>query len=93
MFADYTRSFGNVSIQAGIRYEHVGFDYYEKGKHIDVQSRKFDNIFPSLNINFPIGKTQVQLSYAGDITRPLMTTCGIVLIMPTAILIRQETLS
>ena len=70
MFADYTRSFGNVSIQAGIRYEHVGFDYYEKGKHIDVQSRKFDNIFPSLNINFPIGKTQVQLSYAGDITRP-----------------------
>lgn len=70
MFVDYTRSFGDVSIQAGIRYEHVGFDYYEKGKHIDVQSRKFDNIFPSLNINFPIGKTQVQLSYAGDIARP-----------------------
>lgn len=70
MFVDYTRSFGDVSIQAGVRYEHVGFDYYEKGKHIDVQSRKFDNIFPSLNINFPIGKTQVQLSYAGDIARP-----------------------
>lgn len=70
MFVDYTRSFGDVSIQAGVRYEHVGFNYYEKGKHIDVQSRKFDNIFPSLNINFPIGKTQVQLSYAGDIARP-----------------------
>lgn len=70
MFVDYTRSFGDVSVQAGVRYEHVGFDYYEKGKHIDVQSRKFDNVFPSLNINFPIGKAQVQLSYAGDISRP-----------------------
>lgn len=69
-FVDYSRSFGDVNVQAGVRYEHVGFDYYEKGKHIDVQSRKFDNVFPSLNINFPIGKTQVQLSYAGDITRP-----------------------
>lgn len=70
VFVDYSCSFGDVSVQAGVRYEHVGFDYYEKGKHIDLQSRKFDNLFPSLNINFPIGKAQVQFSYAGDITRP-----------------------
>lgn len=69
-FADYARSFGDVSVQAGVRYEHVAFDYYEQDKRIDVQSRKFDNVFPSLNINFPIGKVQMQLSYAGDITRP-----------------------
>lgn len=70
VFVDYARSFGKVNVQAGVRYEHVGFDYYEKDKRIDVQSRTFDNVFPSLNINFPIGKTQVQLSYAGDISRP-----------------------
>lgn len=70
VFVDYSREFGNVSVQAGVRYEHVGFDYYEKGKHIDAQSRKFDNVFPSVNINFPIGKAQVQFSYAGDISRP-----------------------
>ncbi|WP_308755528.1 TonB-dependent receptor family protein [uncultured Bacteroides sp.] len=69
-FADYARSFGSVSVQAGVRYEHVAFDYYEQDKRIDVQSRKFDNVFPSLNINFPVGKVQIQFSYAGDITRP-----------------------
>lgn len=69
-FADYALSFGEVSVQAGVRYEHVAFDYYEQDKRIDVQSRKFDNVFPSLNINFPVGKVQMQLSYAGDITRP-----------------------
>lgn len=69
-FMDYSRSFGKVDMQAGVRYENVNFDYYEQGKHIDEQSREFNNIFPSVNINFPIGKTQVQLSYSSGITRP-----------------------
>ncbi len=69
-FMDYSRSFGKVDMQAGVRYENVNFDYYEQGKHMDEQSREFNNIFPSVNINFPIGKTQVQLSYSSGITRP-----------------------
>ena len=69
-FIDYTHSFGNVDMQAGIRYENVRFNYYEQGKYVDEQSRTFNNVFPSLNINFPIGKTQVQLSYSSGITRP-----------------------
>lgn len=69
-FVDYSHSFGKVDIQAGIRYENVKFDYYELGKHIDEQSRTFNNVFPSLNINFPLGKTQIQLSYSSGITRP-----------------------
>lgn len=67
---DYSRSFSKVDMQAGVRYENVNFDYYEQGKHMDEQSREFNNIFPSVNINFPIGKTQVQLSYSSGITRP-----------------------
>ena len=67
---DYSHSFGKVDVQAGVRYENVKFDYYEQGKHIDKQSRTFNNVFPSVNINFPIGKTQIQLSYSGGITRP-----------------------
>lgn len=69
-FMDYSHSFGKVDVQAGVRYENVKFDYYEQGKHIDEQSRTFNNVFPSVNINFPIGKTQIQLSYSGGITRP-----------------------
>ncbi len=58
-FAEYARTFGRVSMSAGLRYEHVSFDYYEEDRHIDAQSRKYDNLFPSLNVNFPIGKAQV----------------------------------
>lgn len=69
-FTDYTRSFGKVNMQIGIRYEHVKFDYYENDKLINIQSRRFNNVFPSLNVTFPIRKAQIQLGYTEDIARP-----------------------
>ena len=69
-FVEYSRSFGKVSAQAGLRYEHVDFDYYERDVHMDEQSRTYDNLFPSLNVNIPVGKVQMQLTYAGKVTRP-----------------------
>ena len=69
-FIDYSRSFGKIDVQAGVRYENVNFNYYEQGQRMDEQSRDFNNVFPSVNINFPIGKTQFQLSYSSGITRP-----------------------
>lgn len=46
-FAEYSRSWGKVNLQAGVRYEHVDFDYYEQDKHMDEQNRTYDNLFPS----------------------------------------------
>ena len=69
-FLEYTRSFGKLSVQAGVRYEHVGFDYYDRGKHIDEQSKTYDDVFPSLALSLPIGKVQTQLVYGTDISRP-----------------------
>ena len=69
-FIDYSRLFGKIDVQAGVRYENVNFNYYEQGQRMDEQSRDFNNVFPSVNINFPIGKTQFQLSYSSGITRP-----------------------
>lgn len=69
-FAEYARRFGKVNLQAGIRYERVDFDYYEYGKKIDEQSKSYNNVFPSLSLSFPIGKINMQLGYAADITRP-----------------------
>ena len=69
-FVEYSRSFGKVNAQAGVRYEHVDFDYFEQDKHMDEQSRTYDNLFPSLNVNFPLGQVQMQLTYAGKVTRP-----------------------
>ena len=69
-FAMYARSFGQLQAQAGVRYEHLNSDYYEFGKRMDEQSRKYDNVFPSISLSYPIGKTQLMISYSGNIERP-----------------------
>lgn len=70
VFAEYARRFGKVQAQAGIRYEHITSDYYEYGKRMDEQSRKYDHLFPSLALSFPLGKVQMQLAYRASIKRP-----------------------
>lgn len=69
-FFEFSRTFGKVNILAGLRYEHVNFDYYEDDKYIGEQSRSYNNVFPSASISFPLSKVQVQLSYARDVARP-----------------------
>ena len=70
VFAEYARRFGKAQAQAGIRYEHITSDYYEYGKKVDEQSRKYDHLFPSLALSFPLGKVQMQLAYRAGISRP-----------------------
>ena len=69
-FVEYAKSFGHLQMQAGLRYEHVGFDYYDAGKFMSEQSKDYDNLFPSVTFSFPIKDVQVQLGYASDIERP-----------------------
>ena len=69
-FLEYSRSFGNLQAQAGVRYEHITSDYYEGGIRMDEQSRKYDNVFPTLGLSLPVGKVQLALSYSGSIARP-----------------------
>ena len=69
-FVDYARQFGKLGVQLGVRYEYVDFNYYEQGKLAQEQSRNYSNVFPSLSMTFPIGNTQMQLTYAHDIDRP-----------------------
>lgn len=62
-FLEYTRkfSFGNTSI--GVRFEHLDFDYYENGRRIDGQSRRFNHIYPSVAWSHRFGEFQVQSAY------------------------------
>ena len=69
-FIEYGRQIGKVSIQAGLRYEHVSFDYYKDNVHRSDLSRSYSNLFPSLGMAFPLGKAQMMLSYAKDVQRP-----------------------
>lgn len=69
-FLTYSRDFGNVSMEAGLRYEYIDFNYYEYGKYVPEQSKSYGNWFPSISLSMPVGKVQMQLSYAADINRP-----------------------
>lgn len=70
VFCDYTRKFGHLRVLAGIRYENTDFNYYEEGKRIPEQSKRYGNLLPSLSLSLPVGKTQMQLSYGATIKRP-----------------------
>ena len=69
-FLEYSRAFGPVQAQAGVRYEHITSDYYEGGVYMDDQSRTYDNVFPTLALSVPVGKAQLSLNYSGSIYRP-----------------------
>lgn len=69
-FVEYAKTFNKLQVQAGLRYEHVGFDYYNAGMFVAEQSKDYSNLFPSITFSFPIKDVQVQLGYASDINRP-----------------------
>lgn len=70
VFAEYAFSVGKVQMVAGLRYEHVVSDYFDKGVRIDGQSRTYDNVLPNVALSFPIKSTQWSLSYTAKTRRP-----------------------
>lgn len=69
-FVEIAQQFGRFSVGAGVRYEHVKFDYYELGLHRENQSKTYNNIFPSLNVATKIGAVRMGLNYTGKTVRP-----------------------
>lgn len=69
-FVEYAKSFNKLQVQAGFRYEHVFFDYYNAGKLVAEQSKDYSHLFPSVSFSFPIKEVKVQLGYSSDINRP-----------------------
>ena len=69
-FVEFGRQFGRFNVGVGLRYEHVRFDYYEMGVRRDGQSKRYDNLFPSLNVSTQIGKVRMGLNYSGKTVRP-----------------------
>ncbi len=69
-FVQYNHSLPFGQATAGVRYEHVDFDYYESGEYIPGQSRTYDNVFPNVSLSGQVGKVQFQLGYAAKTQRP-----------------------
>lgn len=69
-YVQYIHTLLGGQLTAGLRYEKVSFDYYQNGKHNDVESRTYNNLFPTLGYTRQIGKTTLMLSYDVETTRP-----------------------
>lgn len=69
-FCDYNRHIGKLSVLLGLRYERNNYNYYNHGEYVPSQSKYFNNVFPSLSVSYPIGQSQMQITYASDIKRP-----------------------
>ena len=69
-FAEYQLTFGNLSANAGLRYEHVVSDYYEQGAWQKGPSRRYSDWFPSLSLAWHKGKWGLQGSYVYKTERP-----------------------
>lgn len=72
-FMELRQSFGNFNFGAGIRYEHVGFEYLENGQKNEDQSRTYNNLFPSLSLSTMVKNVQLSLSYTHKNQRPSYT--------------------
>lgn len=64
----YPFSFGSVS--AGLRYEHMAFNYYQDNAYQTDRSRKYDNVYPNISFDAHAGDFQFMLSYAVKTQRP-----------------------
>ena len=69
-YAEYARRLPFGQLRAGLRYEHVTFDYYDNGRLVEAQSRSYGNLYPSLSFGTQLGKVLVQVAYSVKTTRP-----------------------
>jgi hypothetical protein len=70
VFAEYSKTLGKVDFTAGLRYEHINYEYMTDGNKNADQSRTYDNLFPSLSIGTNLGNVNLSLSFANKTKRP-----------------------
>ena len=69
-YAEYIYPFRFGSLTAGVRYEHIGFRYYENEVFKKDQSRTYDNLYPNASFSAVAGPFQFLLNYSAKTTRP-----------------------
>lgn len=69
-FVAYQVTLGNLSLDAGLRYEHTSFDYYENDRKQSDQCRTYNNVYPNLLLSLPYKNSHHLLSYTMKTMRP-----------------------
>lgn len=69
-FVEYSKPFKWGQLSAGLRYEHVDFDYFSAGMFSPEQSRVYHRFFPNVSLSTKWKQTQWMLSYNTKTRRP-----------------------
>lgn len=69
-FVELMQQFGKFNIGAGLRFEHVNYNYFEHTHSKNNLSRNYNNVFPTFNAATSLGKAQMSLSYSCRVERP-----------------------
>lgn len=69
-FVAYAGSFNALSLDLGLRFEDVSFDYYENDLKKEEQSRTYVNLFPSVDLSYSLNGFRSSVSYSRSISRP-----------------------
>lgn len=69
-FLSYEFSVNSFHVQAGARYEHAAFDYYHNQIKQNEKCHIYNNVYPSVDLSFPVNKMQMSLSYTAKTQRP-----------------------
>ncbi|MCH3995525.1 MAG: outer membrane beta-barrel protein [Prevotella sp.] len=70
LFVNYSREFGKIYTQMGVKYEYTNYNYDSNGKRLDESSRKYNYILPSLTLSYNMKSLSLALSYNIYTNRP-----------------------
>ena len=70
VFMDFRYPFSFGSVSAGLRYEHMSFNYFQDDAYQTDRSRRYDNVYPNISFDAYAGDFQFMLSYAIKTQRP-----------------------
>ena len=70
LFTEYGQAWKHLSLNVGLRYEGVSFDYHLNGTKQTEQSKRYNSLMPTLSVNYTQGKFGTTLSFRPTISRP-----------------------
>lgn len=70
IFIGYNGSIGKIGAEAGVRYEHVTYEFYENSVCRTDESKQYNNLFPTLSVNIPLKNSHLTLGYYIKTERP-----------------------
>jgi len=73
-FAQYSANLPFGQMSAGLRYEHVGFDYFDHLNAANDVHRSNNSWFPSFSFSTKVKQVGISLSYSGKTIRPRFET-------------------